>query len=216
MKLRIANSECRMAGTLVPVAAEVTRRIGWSRVRSASSRRQLPVGDSAALLSFSLRSSRPFAAKQFCLPSVFTALLFALSAASPALAQNFAVDRFVLTGGGGTSASSSFSLTGTIGQPDAGAKLTGGQYTMDTGFWSAAIAVQTAGAPRLSVVRVGGNVIISWPSADSVGFIVEQSGTPGTLASWSTSGATLTDNGTTKSMTVPATPGYKFFRLRKP
>ena len=133
-----------------------------------------------------------------------------------AKAQTFAIDRFVLSGGGGTSTNGQFNLTGTIGQPDAGAKLAGGSYTMDSGFWSAAIAVQTAGAPRLSVVRSGGNVIITWPSADSLGYIVEEGGTLGLSASWATSGATLSDDGTTKSATLPATPGYKFFRLRRP
>jgi len=35
-------------------------------------------------------------------------------------------------------------------------------------------------------------------------------------ASWAASGATVSDNGTTKSMTIPVAPGYRFFRLRKP
>ena len=144
------------------------------------------------------------------------AFTFAILSAFTAHAQTFAIDRFVLSGGGGTSTNAQFNLTGTIGQPDAGAKLAGGSYTVEGGFWSAAVAVQMAGAPRLSVVRTGGNVIISWPSADSTGYVVEQTGTLAVPASWSTSGAALSDDGTTKSVTLPATPGYKFFRLRKP
>jgi len=133
-----------------------------------------------------------------------------------ASAQTFTVDRSVLSGGGGTSTGGPFSLTGTIGQIDAGVRLAGGSYALDGGFHSVAVAVQTPGAPLLSVVRSGGNLIISWAAADSAGFVVEQSGALAVPASWAASGATVSDNGTTKSMTIPIAPGYRFFRLRKP
>lgn len=51
-----------------------------------------------------------------------------------ALAQSLTVDRFVLSGGGGTSTNGAFSVTGTIGQPDSGAKLAGGNYSVEGGF----------------------------------------------------------------------------------
>jgi len=37
--------------------------------------------------------------------------------------------------GGGTSAASPYILVGTTGQPDAGAAMTGGGYTLVGGFW---------------------------------------------------------------------------------
>ena len=37
--------------------------------------------------------------------------------------------------GGGTSAGSSYQLSGTFGQPDAGAALSGGGYSLAGGFW---------------------------------------------------------------------------------
>jgi hypothetical protein len=39
-------------------------------------------------------------------------------------------------GGGGTSSSGAYSVSGTFGQPDAGT-LTGGSYTLAGGFWAA-------------------------------------------------------------------------------
>ena len=46
-------------------------------------------------------------------------------------------------GGGGTvgGASSSYTLMGTAGQPDAGAALTGGGYSLYGGFWPGSAAV---------------------------------------------------------------------------
>ena len=41
-----------------------------------------------------------------------------------------------IDGGGGTSTGGTFSLSGTIGQPDAGAAMTGGTFTVVGGFWS--------------------------------------------------------------------------------
>ncbi len=38
-------------------------------------------------------------------------------------------------GGGQTSTGSTYALTGTMGQPDAGMTLSGGTYTLAGGFW---------------------------------------------------------------------------------
>jgi hypothetical protein len=40
-----------------------------------------------------------------------------------------------IDGGGGESTGGGFTLTGTIGQPDAGLQLSGGGYTLNGGFW---------------------------------------------------------------------------------
>lgn len=49
---------------------------------------------------------------------------------------------FTIDGGGGTSTGGSYTLSGTIGQPDAGV-LTGGTYELQGGFWVESIV----GAP---------------------------------------------------------------------
>jgi len=46
-------------------------------------------------------------------------------------AQNYAIDWWTIDGGGGTSTGGVYSVTGTIGQPDAGSTaMTGGAYSV--------------------------------------------------------------------------------------
>ncbi|MBC8001019.1 MAG: hypothetical protein H7X97_00410 [Opitutaceae bacterium] len=119
-----------------------------------------------------------------------------------------------IAGGGGTSSGGSYTLVGTIGQHEAGT-LSGGNYTLDGGFLSGIFLVQTPGAPKLSIAKSGGNVIISWPLEGSDGFAIQQSGDMATPASWDGTGLILTTNGANRSVTVPV-GGLKFFRLKKP
>ena len=54
---------------------------------------------------------------------------------STALARSgYDLSWWTVDGGGGTASSGSYTLGGTIGQPDAGI-LTGGDYTLGGGFW---------------------------------------------------------------------------------
>lgn len=62
------------------------------------------------------------------------AAAFLLAAAASALSQNYSIDWFTIDGGGGTSSGGSYSVSGTIGQPDAGS-MSGGAYTLVGGFW---------------------------------------------------------------------------------
>ena len=61
-------------------------------------------------------------------------------------AQNFAIDWFTIDGGGGTSTGGVYSISGTIGQPDAGPVLTGGNYSLVGGFnrWNDAVLARRA------------------------------------------------------------------------
>src|SRR6266446_8922125 len=105
---------------------------------------------------------------------------FGLSNAS---AQNYSIDWFTIDGGGGTSTGGVYSVSGTIGQPDAG-HLSGGNYTIDGGFWGIIAAIQTPGAPLLRVVLTSTNtVIVAWPVA-STGFSLQQNASLGTTT-WS-------------------------------
>ena len=70
--------------------------------------------------------------------------------------------------------------------------------------------------PELSVRRSGVDVMVSWPSADTAGFALEQAGTLAAPPSWITNSATVNDDGTNKSVTLPATNSPQFFRLRGP
>ena len=69
---------------------------------------------------------------------LFVVILFILSSAV-ALAQTgdgFDLSWSTIDGGGGTSSGGAFSLSGTVGQPDASVAMTGGSYTLQGGFWA--------------------------------------------------------------------------------
>ena len=52
---------------------------------------------------------------------------------------------FSVDGGGGTSAGGDFTLDGTVGQPDAGGKLTGGGFAVEGGFIPGVAVAQVVG-----------------------------------------------------------------------
>ncbi|HEV2207936.1 MAG TPA: hypothetical protein VG167_04130 [Verrucomicrobiae bacterium] len=128
-------------------------------------------------------------------------------------AQNYSIDWFKVAGGGGTSTGGPYSVSGTIGQADAG-HLSGGNYTLDGGFWGIVAAVQTPGAPRLTIRLTGTNaVVVTWPSP-STGFSLQQNAIVGG-GIWNPAGLTVNDNGTIKWVVVSAPAGNLFFRLKQ-
>ena len=76
-------------------------------------------------------------------------------------AQSYTISWHKVAGGGGTSTGSVYSLSGTIGQHDASDVLTSGNYSLTGGFWSL-FAMQTPGAPLLTITRIGNQAIVSW------------------------------------------------------
>ena len=130
----------------------------------------------------------------------------------PAMAfAQYSIDWFTIAGGGGTSTGGVYSVSGTIGQPDAG-KMTGGNFSLNGGFWSI-VAVQTPGGPMLFVQRVGNSVRVYWPS-NATDFVLDQSLT--VTGTWSQVNFPYATNASEISITVPAPSGNKFYRLRKP
>ena len=61
-------------------------------------------------------------------------VLGALLPAGQLSAQSYAVDWYKVAGGGGTSTNGQYSVSGTIGQPDASGAMTGGNYSLTGGF----------------------------------------------------------------------------------
>src|SRR4051812_27068322 len=95
------------------------------------------------------------------------ALLFIAISITGSLAQSYSIDWFTIDGGGGISTGGVYSVSGTIGQPDAG-KMSGGNYTLDGGFWGIFAAVQMPGAPLLRVAHtITNTVLVAWPSSVS-------------------------------------------------
>lgn len=143
------------------------------------------------------------------------AMLLALSfvihyCSSNLQAQSYTIDWYTVDGGGGTSTGGVYSVSGTIGQPDAGGPMTNGQYSVAGGFWALPTAVQVTNAPTLTIVpATPGNVTISW-TPNTPGFVLQET--------WSLSPANWTNSpsGATNPITVPATLPTKFYRLFKP
>ena len=143
----------------------------------------------------------------------FAAVLTAAAAFTTcAQAQNYGIDWFTIDGGGGTSTGGVFAISGTIGQPDAGV-MSGGQYSLNGGFWGIVSAIQTPGAPLLSIQRVGGGVRVLWPKP-ATDWLLDQSLT--VTGVWSQVAFPYATNATDISVLVPAATGNRFYRLRRP
>jgi hypothetical protein len=140
-------------------------------------------------------------------PSVFGFILLLLFT-SFAQAQQYSINWFTIEGGGGTSTGGVYQVSDTVGQPDAGPTMSGGNFSLTGGFWSLLSVVQTPGAPTLSIARgTPGNAIVSW-NPNTAGFVLQET--------WSLSSANWTNSlsGVTNPVTVPAN-GAKYFRLIK-
>ena len=138
------------------------------------------------------------------IPTMAALLLLALSAQ----AQSCSIDWFKVSGSGGTSTGGQYSLSGTIGQPDASGAMSGGGYSVTGGFW-ALYAVQTPGAPLLTITLVGNQAIISWPPS-ATGWTLQTNANLATPA-WGNYAGAIVNNSVTNS----PPRGNLFFRLKK-
>ena len=142
-----------------------------------------------------------------CLASLLATMAFRLQA------QPYDLTWWSVDGGGGTSTGGVYAVTGTIGQPDAGA-MRGGNYSLTGGFWSLIAAVQTPEAPFLAISLTPTNTVaISWPSP-SAGFGLQQNPDLRTT-NWSGVEQSPADNGTTKTVVINPPVGTRFYRLTK-
>jgi hypothetical protein len=131
-----------------------------------------------------------------------------------ASAQSYSIDWYKISGGGGTSAGGTYSISGTIGQHDASEPMTGGNFSLTGGFWSL-FAVQTPGAPLLIIKLTSTNTaMVYWPSP-STGYGLQVS-TNLTTTNWLTPPESVTDDGTIKYIIVSPPTGSRFYRLLKP
>jgi hypothetical protein len=137
-------------------------------------------------------------------------LSLVISLSSFAAPAQYSIDWSTIDGGGGTSTGGVYSVSGTIGQPDAGGPLTNGQYSVTGGFWALPTAVQTVGAPTLSIApATPGFALISW-TPNTPGFVLQE-----TLRLSPTNWVNAL-SGATNPVSVPAALPTKFYRLFKP
>lgn len=144
--------------------------------------------------------------------------LFALilAAQTTAYSESFEINWSTINGGGVASTGGVYSVTGTIGQPDANTTpVSGRQYSLTGGFW-AIQAVQTAGSPLLSIFHTTTNtVVVAWPSPSS-GWQLQQNTNSVNSVDWSNVSSTIQDDGTTKTFIVNPMIGNQFYRLWRP
>jgi hypothetical protein len=127
--------------------------------------------------------------------------------------QSYSIDWYKIAGGGGTSTGGVYSVSGTIGQPDASGAMTGGSYSLTGGFWSLISVVQTAGLPNLIITQSGNSVIVSWPNTSSC--TLQQNNDLAVPGGWSPSGYHIDTSNGTNSVTITPPAGNLFFRLSK-
>jgi hypothetical protein len=139
------------------------------------------------------------------------ALAFTAAGMLAMAAGTFQLEHAGVGSGGGTSSGGDFVVTGQIGVLGTG-QSTGGSFTLEGGSLAMFMVVQTAGAPMLTLTRVGNDVVISWP-VTAIGFELEQTGNL-SAPSWSGLGMSPTVVGDHFQMTLPATGSSKFFRLQ--
>jgi hypothetical protein len=138
--------------------------------------------------------------------SVFILALAIIGFSAQIQGQQFAIDWYSVSGGGGDSSGGNYSLVGTIGQPDAGG-LSGGNYTLEGGFLPGIVVPSSTGAPTLVIQLSQNGASISWSPATS-GFFLEETASLATQ-SWSAAPAG-------NPVIVSPAGNAKFFRLRKP
>ena len=138
---------------------------------------------------------------------LISAIAFGLPAA---LAQEYKIDWYTLDGGGGASTGGVYAISGTIGQPDAGPLMSGGNFTVLGGFWALPTAVQDTNAPALAIAPDRGGMARIWWDSAIAGFVLQET--------WSLAPANWTNSptGAANPVVVPVTLPTKFYRLHKP
>ena len=140
--------------------------------------------------------------------------LASLLAPAAALAQSYSIDWYKVSGGGGTSTGGVYTVSGTIGQQDAGGPMTGGNYALTGGFW-AIYAVQSPGVPLLFIARTGPSTATVWWMPGSGSYTLQTNSNLATPAGWVNFGGTISSSGGTNSVVISPPTGNVYFRLKQ-
>ena len=140
-------------------------------------------------------------------------LICALLLTRAASAQSYSIDWYKVSGGGGTSTGGVYSVSGTIGQHDAGGPMSGGSYSVTGGFWALIAPLQTPGAPTLYISQGTNSVTVYWQAVPS--WSLQQNNSVTAPAGWSASTG-VTSSGGTNYLTLIRPTGQLFFRLHNP
>jgi hypothetical protein len=138
-------------------------------------------------------------------------LLLVLFVAAPNGISQYQIDWFTVDGGGGASSGGPYTLSGTIGQPEAATSI-GGAYTLQGGFWSGIVPAETG--PALRIFITGEKLILAWPNP-STGFQLQYSVSL-TAPNWTNVTDAPSIAGAEKQVRQERAPAVRFYRLRKP
>ena len=125
----------------------------------------------------------------------------------------YSIDWSTIDAGVGTSTSAVYTITGTIGQPDA-AHSASANYTLDGGFWSI-LAVQTPGAPYLWVTRTTTNTVCVWWGVSGTSWQLQATNSLARPGSGWTACSYCTNGANCVYVESPPT-GSRFYRLKQP
>ena len=131
-----------------------------------------------------------------------------------AVLGQYSIDWYTISGGGGSSSNGPYTLSGIIGQHAAGGPMNGGPYSVTGGFF-VLYALQTPGAPLLTIwLTPTSTAVISWPSP-STGFDLQQNADLSTT-NWGAPSEPINDNGVARFILVNPPAGNRFYRLVHP
>jgi len=140
--------------------------------------------------------------------------LLATTVTGIGIAQIFSVDWYRIGGGGGSSTGGVLSVSGTIGQQEGSGPTTGGDYSLTGGFWGL-YAIQTPGAPRLTIKLTSTNTAsVSWPSLSDLWRL--QQNTNLATTNWVSPAEVANGDGTNRFIIVSPPAGRRFYRLTSP
>ena len=122
-------------------------------------------------------------------------------------AQSYSLGWYTIDGGGGVSSGGSYTLNGTVGQTDGGAALSGGNYSLQGGFWPGIVVPSSGSAPTLFIQLSGNSMVLSWAPL-TAGFELEASDDLSSPAWSSVSGSS--------PVTIPINAIARFYRLKQP
>lgn len=117
------------------------------------------------------------------------------------------------TSGSGAATNGAYRLAGAL-VPSTTTAATNGGYSLTGGFATVGL-VQTPGAPLLRIIGSGAGFVLSWPDP-STGFKLQSTTTVANPASWADVALPVVVVGNDKTVTVPMTGPYQFYRLLKP
>ncbi|MDP2899049.1 MAG: hypothetical protein Q8Q12_21135 [bacterium] len=109
--------------------------------------------------------------RNLIVPAVATALLGCTGYAAGQSSASYELSRSVMSGGGTTSTSASYELTGTLGQPSPVDVSDSANYNLGSGFWGATVRLFSVAIESISY-SIAEGVRVAWLSIAGASYTV--------------------------------------------